>query len=71
MTAKDEKPTPQTDEQADAADDDGDDTTGHSSLTYEYTRLHAQERDREAIAWANREAIRKQSKNPIDRIRGR
>ena len=51
--------------------DQDDDTSGHSSLTYEYTRLHAQERDREAVAWANREAVRKQSKNPIDRLRGR
>jgi hypothetical protein len=73
MTAKDEKPEPQADPVGPADDDDADDddTMGHSTLTYDYARQHALERDREAVAWANREAIRKQSKNPIDRLRGR
>jgi hypothetical protein len=71
MTAPDEKPEPQTDESLPADEETDDDTTGHSSLTYDYTRQHAQERDREAIAWANREALRKQSKDAKDRASGR
>ncbi len=71
MTAKDEKPEPRTDPTGPADEDADDDTMGHSSLTYDYTRQHAQERDREAIAWANREALRKQSKDTNDRARGR
>jgi len=48
-----------------------DDTSGHNMGTYEYARQHANQKAREADAYASKEALRKQAKSPIDRIRGR
>lgn len=48
-----------------------DDTTGHSMGTYEYARQHASQKAREADAYASKEALRKQAKSPLDRLRGR
>jgi hypothetical protein len=47
-----------------------DDTSGHS-MTYEYARQHATQKAREADDWAAREAVRKQAKSPLDKLRGR
>lgn len=48
-----------------------DDTSGHNAGTYEYARQHASQKAREADAWASKEALRKQAKSPLDRLRGR
>ena len=48
-----------------------DDTSGHNMGTYEYARQHANQKAREADAYASKEALRKQAKNPLDRLRGR
>lgn len=48
-----------------------DDTAGHSMGTYEYARQHASQKAREADAYASKEALRKQAKSPLDRLRGR
>ncbi|HSS34969.1 MAG TPA: hypothetical protein VLR93_01750 [Patescibacteria group bacterium] len=48
-----------------------DDTAGHNMGTYEYARQHANQKAREADAWASKEALRKQAKSPLDRLRGR
>lgn len=48
-----------------------DDTSGHSMATFEYARQHAAQKAREADAWATKEALRKQAKSPLDRLRGR
>ncbi len=48
-----------------------DDTTGHSMGTFEYARQHASQKAREADAYAAKEALRKQAKSPLDRLRGR
>ena len=48
-----------------------DDTSGHNMGTYEYARQHANQKAREAEAYASKEALRKQAKNPLDRLRGR
>jgi len=53
-----------------AVQPDEDDTSGNS-MTYEYARQHVSEKAREADAWATKEALRKQAKSPLDRIRGR
>ncbi len=47
-----------------------DDTSGHS-MTYEYARQHANQKARDADAWAAKEAVRKQAKSPLDKLRGR
>jgi hypothetical protein len=47
-----------------------DDTSAHS-MTYEYARQHAAEKARDADAWAAKEAVRKQAKSPLDKLRGR
>jgi hypothetical protein len=39
--------------------------------TYEYARQHVNQKAREADAWASKEALRKQAKDPTDRARGR
>lgn len=49
---------------------DEDDTSGHS-FGDEYARQHANQKAREADAWAAKEAIRKIAKSPLDRLRGR
>jgi len=51
-------------ESADEArsDDTGDDTEGHSLLTYELGRTVANERSREAGDWARNERLRKDAK---------
>lgn len=46
------------------------DTSGHS-FGDEYARQHANQKAREADAWAVKEALRKQAKSPLDRLRGR
>jgi hypothetical protein len=46
------------------------DTSGHS-MTYEYARQHASQKARDADAWAAKEAVRKQAKSPLDKLRGR
>ena len=48
-----------------------DDTEGHNAGTYEYASQHANQKAREADAWASKEALRKQAKSPLDRLRGR
>ena len=48
-----------------------DDTSGHSMATFEYARQHATQKAREADSWATKEALRKQAKSPLDRLRGR
>ncbi|MEA2536112.1 MAG: hypothetical protein QOF11_346 [Chloroflexota bacterium] len=48
-----------------------DDTSGHSMGTYEYARQHASEKAREADAYAAKQALRKQARSPLDRLRGR
>ena len=53
-----------------AAQPGEDDTAGHS-MTYEYARQHVNEKARDADAWASKEALRKQAKSPLDRLRGR
>jgi len=49
---------------------DEDDTSGHS-FGDEYARQHADRKAREADTWAMKEALRKQVKSPLDRLRGR
>jgi hypothetical protein len=46
----------------DTRSDDGDDTEGHSLLTYELGRTVANERSREAGDWARNERLRKDAK---------
>jgi hypothetical protein len=46
-----------------------DDTSGHS--TYEYARQHASQKAREADAYASKEALRKQARSLLGRLRGR
>jgi hypothetical protein len=58
------KPEPETPES-------DDDTSGHSMGTFEYARQHANQKAREADAYATKEALRKQAKSPLDRLRGR
>ncbi|MGZ8502546.1 MAG: hypothetical protein ACXWW6_06800 [Candidatus Limnocylindrales bacterium] len=48
-----------------------DDTSGHSMGTYEYARQHASQKAREADAYASKEALRKQARGLLDRLRGR
>ncbi|MEO8230529.1 MAG: hypothetical protein ABI628_12310 [Chloroflexota bacterium] len=48
-----------------------DDTTGHSMGTFEYARQHASQKAREADDYAAKQALRKQAKSPLDRLRGR
>ncbi len=48
-----------------------DDTSGHNMGTYEYARQHANQKAREADAYASKEALRKQAKSPLDKLRGR
>lgn len=54
-----------------AAPEPEDDTSGHNAGTYEYARQHANQKARETDAWASKEALRKQAKSPLDRLRGR
>lgn len=62
------KPEP---EEPTASPETEDDTSGHNMGTYEYARQHVNQKAREADAWASKEALRKQAKDPTDRARGR
>jgi hypothetical protein len=70
MSDKDEPRQAKPDDPA-AAPETEDDTSGHNMGTYEYARQHANQKAREAEAYASKEALRKQAKSPLDRIRGR
>ncbi len=61
MTEPKDQPAEPTDEE---------DTSGHS-FGDEYARQHANQKAREADVWAVKQALRKQAKSPLDRLRGR
>ena len=48
-----------------------DDTSGHSMGNYEYARQHARQKAGEADAYASKQALRKQARSVLDRLRGR
>lgn len=75
MAASDERINPEADDAEtktpETAPESDKDTEGHSIASYEYARLHTQEKARETDEWVKKQAVRKQFKNPLDRLRGR
>ena len=71
MAEQDKPRQADTKKPADTPEPDEDDTSGHNAGTYEYARQHASQKAREADVWASKEALRKQAKSPLDRLRGR
>jgi hypothetical protein len=69
MAEHDEPPQAEPEDPAAPPTTEGD-TSGHS-MTYEYARQHANQKARDADAWAAKEAVRKQAKSPLDKLRGR
>ena len=71
MAEQDEPRQAETEDPARQRRSPTDDTSGHNMGTYEYARQHANQKAREADAWASKEALRKQAKSPLDKLRGR